>query len=393
MIFKRLIQMRKLSYLLILLLLCLSCVHDRQKEESLTKTFQATGESNPGTRTALTDGQVLWSEGDCISVFNTACPAGEQYAITPGDGGKNQASFTGTDIGVGPWYSLYPHSGDASFNDGALSFSLPGVQLYSDGGFGQGANPMVAVSASNNLYFKNICGLLLVPLKGSGTVKSITITSSSQEALWGSAKVNMGYSDIPELEMTQVPDEEHKSLTLDCGEGLTLGEEALNFYFVIPPGALTGGFTITVSDNTGHQFSKQTSSSIGILRSTLKHMAPLSCPLAGSRLLSCTEWGVYDISGAEAEGIRVFGKDDQAALRSGLEMQFRIQSLVNANALCIGFPASMVEGESYNLVLQSVGDTGVDDATVSAVLLKREDGKCWLEDASGKVGYIIADEL
>ena len=86
-------------------------------------------------------------------------------------------------------------------------------------------------------------------------------------------------------------------------------------------------------------------------------------------------------------------KDDQAALRSGIEMQFRIQSLVNANALTISFPSSMTEGETYNLVLQSVGDTGLNDATVSAVLLKRENGKCWLEDITYSVGYIIADEL
>ena len=390
---EQLVFMRKLIFITLFLPLCLSCVHNKQSEEGITKTFKATGESNSGTKTSLSGNQVLWSEGDCISIFNAACPAGEEYSIAPGDSGKGEASFTGTDIGAGPWYSLYPHSLSGSFGEGAISFTLPGTQIYSDGGFGSGANPMVAVSRNSNLSFKNLCGLLLVPLKGSGTVKSVTITTAAQEALWGSAKVSMDYADAPGLEMTQAPDEEHKSITLDCGEGITLGEEAVNCYFVIPPGSLSEGFSITVSDLSGHQISTRTTASINILRSTLKHMAALSCPLSGSKLLACTEWGVYDLSGTEAKAVRVFDKDDQAALRSGIEMQFRIQSLVNANALTISFPSSMTEGETYNLVLQSVGDTGLNDATVSAVLLKRENGKCWLEDITYSVGYIIADEL
>ena len=83
-------------------------MHNKQSEEGITKTFKATGESSSGTKTALSGNQVLWSEGDCISIFNAACPAGEEYSIAPGDSGKGEASFTGTDIGAGPWYSLYP---------------------------------------------------------------------------------------------------------------------------------------------------------------------------------------------------------------------------------------------------------------------------------------------
>ena len=389
--------MRKLIFIPVLFLFCLSCVHDKQKEESLIKTFKATGESYAATKTSMADNQVVWSADDSISVFNAACPGGLKFNINSSDGGKNEATFTCRDgnIGDGPWYALFPFSDLASYSKNTISFSLPHVQKLTNGSFGSDAYPMVAKTSSETLPFKNLCGLLHIQLKGSGNVKRVTITSARQEALWGSAKVNMDYSESPELVMTQTPDEEHRSITLESSyfNGLPLGEEEVNCYVVVPPGTLEGGFSITVSDGSGHEFSTQTSASITIVRSSLKHMAPLLCPLAGSKLLSCTEWGVYDLSGTEAVGIRVFNKEDQAALRSGLEMQFRIQSLVNANALIVSYPASMTEGQTYKLVLQSVGQTGVDDATVNALLLKKENGKCWLEDSANNVGYIIADKL
>ncbi len=385
--------MRNSSFVLFLMLLTSACVHNPREKDTPTRTFIASSEYGTSTRTTLNGSSVLWSATDNISVFNQTVPQGELYTINAGDAGKTKASFSGNDPGAAPWFALYPADGAASLADGKLSIMLPGVQAYAAASFGVGANPMVAVSSTGTLDFKNLCGILQLQLTGHGTVASITLTSSAQEALWGSAQVAVDYTDVPRLEMTQSVDDQHRTITLDCSDGVELGDDAISFYFVLPAGTLSSGFSIQVSGGDGNSVSRSTATDLSIVRSTIKRMSPVDCSLSAAPLTALSEYGVYDLSAAEPRPIRVFGTGDQLALRSGAQSVFRIQSLVNANALSICFPPDMSEGESYEITLSSVGQTGVEDATVQAVLLQRSGGTCWLENKENKVGYIIAAEL
>lgn len=386
--------MQRLLSFVLLLLVTLSCVNNPQVTEKALMTFKASGESAVGTRTYLDGVTVLWSAGDKISVFSPSCSSGEEYSISSGDEGKSEASFSGPSVEGGPWYAIYPADAAASCSESVLTMALPGVQHFSDGGFGPGENPMVAVSTDGKtLNFKNLCGIFCLKLKGSGNVKSITLKSAAEEALWGTASVAMNYEGYPVISMTQTPDEAHRTVSLDCGDGVALGEDPVQFCFVLPAACLGAGFEVSIVDDSGNSLVKSSTTAINIERSMIKRMAELDCNFSGSALLTMSEFGVYDLSGTAPEAVRVFTANDQLALRSGNPMTFRIQSLPDANALIIKFPDNMVEGNGYDLSVTSVGNTGVADATVNAVLLKKEAGKCWLEDSTNKVGYIIASEL
>ena len=385
--------MRKFSPFVFLLLFAASCVQNTENNEAPARTFIASSEYGSGTRTSLDGISVLWAADDMISVFNAATPNGENYNILSEDAGKNRASFTGTDIGGAPWYALYPADESASVSSGTLTLSLPAVQQYAEAGFGPGSNPMVAVSSTTSLDFKNLCGLLKLSLTGSGSVKSIVLTTAGEEPLWGKAEVSMDYTDVPSLNMVQAAGSEFRSITLDCGAGTELGNDPVQFFFVLPAGALSAGFNVAISDAEGNTVSRSTTKDLSILRSKIKSMQTIDCQLSGSPFLLAGAYGVYDLSGSDPVPVRVFGPDDQLALRRGSAKTFRIQSLINANAVSISFPDAMAVGESYDITIASEGSTGVDDCAISAVLLQQEDGKCWLEDKNSKVGYIIASEL
>ena len=382
--------MRKTS-LFVFLALAVACVHNPGENEEMSRTFTATSEY--GTRTTLDGTEVLWSAEDRISIFSKTTPLGEAYSIRTEDAGKKSAAFSGPEVGAGPWFALYPADAAASMSDGSLTFMIPCEQRYSANSFGSGNNPMVAVSSTESLNFKNLCGLLKLNLTGSGTVKSIVLKTNAEEALWGSATVSLDYTDAPALQLTQTADEEHRALKLDCGAGVTLGNEPAGFYFVVPAGTLGSGFSVDISDADGNTVSRTTSTSINISRAVIKGMKPIDCQLSGSPFLLEGGYGVYDLGGSAPVPVRVFGQGDQLALRNGQVRTFRIQSLVNANALSISFPQSMTVGESCSISVVSTGSTGVAGGTIEAVLLQQADGKCWLEDKASKTGYIIASEL
>lgn len=373
------------------LLLLAGCARNPGEEKGLTQTFKATSEFS--TRTSLDGLNVLWSSADCISVFSSSCTGGEIFTIDPADDGKSEASFSGSSVGDGPWYAIYPGDGASSMADGAISLFLPGTQHYSKDSFGSLDNPMVAVSSTNSLAFKNLCGVLVLKLKGSGVVKSISLTTSEQEALWGQCSVSTDYVSEPELVLTGTVDEPRRTLTLDCAQGVELGDEAVQFYFVLPPGTLSGGFSVSVSDAEGNEFVKESKTSLTTSRGSIKRMADLVCKLGDAGWLGKDVYGVYDISGQEPVPVRVFGQGDQLALRSGNTNAFRIQSLAAANALIVRYPSGMTEGGTYDITLESVGTTGVTPGQVSVVLVKSDGGKLWLEDAKNKLGYIIAGQL
>lgn len=373
------------------ILLLASCVNTPQEDKGAVQKFNARSES--ATKTKLEGLKVVWESDDYISVFSATCPNGEIFSIDPEGAGSQEAAFTGASVGEGPWYALFPSDGASVLSGKNLSVFLPSVQQYADGGFGSNDNPMVAVSSSSALSFKNLCGALVLKLRGRGTVKTIRLTSNLEECLWGPASVDMDYEDSPELKMEGAYEPAMGTLTLDCGAGIELCDEDRQFFFMLPPGTLSQGFTVEVSDGEGNEFVKQSSTPLTTERSGIKRMASLDCSLSGSDWTDVELFGVYDLSGAEAVPIRVLGSGDQLALRLGQGNSFRIQNLTDANAVIINYPAVMSEGGSYTIEIESIGRTGLVSGTAGTILVKAESGKYWLEDTDKQVGYLIAGEL
>ena len=162
--------------------------------------------------------------------------------------------------------------------------SLPSEQVYKAGSFYPGYNPMAAQSDDENLYFKNICGVLMLQLTGRCTVDNITITSRGESKLWGTAEITMEDDKYDEAMTPTLGTLEGggKTLTLKCNNAVTLKpDEATAFYFVLPPGSLSDGFEVKVTQSNGNVWTRATSADINIRPSHIKKMGTLNVFTSG----------------------------------------------------------------------------------------------------------------
>ena len=241
--------------------------------------------TTPETRTSLdAEGNVLWKQGDQVSVF-AGSTVNEQYQVTDASDGKTAASLNkvvdsgfvaGTEIYNN--VAFYPYVSTAAIAKSAGSYvisdiTLPATQTYAEGSFGNGAFPMAAVTGSTgdmNLKFKNVLGGLKLQLKGTASIASISITGNNNEVLCGATEVTVANGDTPSINLT---DASAKTVTLDCGAGVALDSEtATSFIIALPPITMTGGFTVIVTDTEGKQMEIKTTKSQTITRSSLLKM-------------------------------------------------------------------------------------------------------------------------
>lgn len=373
-------------------LLLASCAPGEQAKDIPQMTFSASREDGALSKTSLEGASVLWSSEDKISVFSSSAAAGETYTILEGGAGKAEAKFSGNSVGTAPWYALYPADDAASLSDGVLTVGLPGIQKYSPNGFADGVNPMVAVSSNDKFTFKNLCGILSLQISGEGvSVASITLTSTAGEALWGKGSVDMNWKDAPALVMEK--NESCSSLVLDCGEGVALGASPAVFNFVVPVGTLAGGISVKVCDTAGNEMIKS-SGNQGLVseRAVVKRLAPIQFVPTGSAFLSETVFGVYDLGSGTPVAVKSYVKgDDQYALHalSAQKYSFRFQNPDQAFALFVEYHAGLEVGSECQLTISSIGETGVDDCTVKATLVKREGTTDWFQDFENQRGYIV----
>ena len=286
--------MKKLTLLLGALLLLAACTENLETpdanvslQDAPAPVLYATiaeGAATSGTKVYLDENyKVLWHADDRISAFmqNTY---NQQYRFT-GNTGDNAGSFSLvpnddliTSNPLDNIYAVYPYSESTTIsNAGVLSVTLPAAQTYSAESFGPGANTMVAVASDLNLQFKNACGYLMFKFYGDGVnVKTVTLKGNNHEKLAGPGTISMNLGGTPSVTMSSNATEE---IVLTCTDAVTIGTTSQNyteFWFAMPPLTFTNGFTVTVTDNAGGTFSKSTSSSLEIVRSYAKKMAPMA---------------------------------------------------------------------------------------------------------------------
>ena len=284
--------MKKATLLLTLVsILMVSCAKDdlrhSQDYAGIFPTFYASlgDETDADTKTYL-DGKMTlrWTKGDSLSVFvgNTY---NHKYKFD-GETGANNGSFSAITspkfIAAEPLeanYAVYPYNASNEMStDGSMSVILPSVQKYAQNSFGLGANTMVAATENkedNFLQFKNLCGYVVVKLYGEGTVTSIKLEGNDGEKISGKADVQAAFGTLPSVTMSE---EATTSITLDCGEGVTLGttaETATEFWFCVPPVTFSKGFTVTATNSEGWQMIKSTSSSKEVVRNTKNALTPI----------------------------------------------------------------------------------------------------------------------
>ena len=279
--------------IIVICLLALTAIYGCQVNELVevdpeSKSFTASTEDNC-TKTSLDDqGNVLFKQGDRMSIF-VGSTINEQYQVTDDSDGKTSAALikvTGNGFIAGGEIdnniAFYPYAPAITIAKNGSAFvlsdiTLPSIQYYAENSFGNGAFPMAAVTSNAedmHLKFKNVLGGVKLQLTGTGVVKSVSIRGNGNEILCGAAEVTVSNTSTPTISLT---DASAKTVTLDCGDGVQLNSEtATSFIIALPPMTMESGFTVVVTDTEGKQMEVSTSRPQAITRSNLLKMPVVS---------------------------------------------------------------------------------------------------------------------
>lgn len=226
------------------------------------------------------------SYGDSISVFAPGVHSKYQVAtlnyIT-----TNSAQFfkqEGSDIessaNLEHFVAVYPYSeGNVLDPDGTVHLTVPEVQYsyYYSAGYNRTYSyneyPMVAVTEDLDDYvlrFRATCGVLVVPITGTGILDKVVIKGNSGEALTGPATVDVTDPKAPVLTMdadagTRVENFGLQGLELD-------GHSYYRVAFILPPVTFENGFTLEVYDIAGKVTEFKTEQTRTIQRAVINSM-------------------------------------------------------------------------------------------------------------------------
>jgi len=221
------------------------------KSDVVECEISATLEPQADVRTTLlSDTSVVWSSSDAFVAFG-AEGAAAKFTLTEGEG-TGSAKFSGTFAGSEPYTLLYPYSEEAILADGALTFKLPHEQKYQANTFAAGSSPAIAsCTVAGSAQFHNLCGVLKLTVKGKGQqLKKIVLQDLAGNMLWGDATVLIdGKQGTDEQTMTLTGGDNTLALTMN---GITINANTQKqFFFVVPPGTLDRGFSLTFHTLTG----------------------------------------------------------------------------------------------------------------------------------------------
>ena len=267
---------------LVYMFTCTSCMEEIAAPKIGSCELYVQIEQEDHARTVMDDNNnIRWSEGDQIIAF-LKTSLGQKYQIKDEYVGKTSGYFSqvssdsSSDLGTGMELDhnvvYYPYSSavecEKAGSDYSMSVVLPSEQPYATESFGNVTFPMVAVSESSNLTFKNVCGGIMLQLKGTQKIISIILEGKNNEKLAGTATVT-AYSDgaKPSITMTS---NAYTSVTLNCGPGVQIYENiATEFIISLPPVLFSKGFTVTITDTENKTYILETDKANTVIRSSL----------------------------------------------------------------------------------------------------------------------------
>lgn len=251
--------MKKLNVLLPALIALLSACTVSAPEtapvQGTPMTFTASFENNAPTRTVLDGTNVLWQPGDAIAIgFGSGNPVRfTNQAAAP----SLTCDFTGvlptvgTPDGTKYYYAIYPDNPDIRpfwFYDSFRNLSVPYEQTAVEGSFDPMSFPSVARSLDNHLYFKNVCGGMIIRFSiGCTQYRKVVIRANGLESL-SAYQVFAVLEDDGEGEVPVVAylDSAMPEVVLWAPEG---GFKPYKDYYVsMLPAVLSAGYSVAVVD-------------------------------------------------------------------------------------------------------------------------------------------------
>ena len=258
------------------------------------------GAISAGTKTTLDGVNINWENAEYISLFNEGGDRAWTYELTAG-AGTQSATFTAQgEPQTGFTYAIYPQTSNAPVG-ATISTNLESEQTYSENGFPT-LYPMGAKTDDGKSYvFENLATILRLPLKGVGTIASITIESVGEEPLAGAAIVDFS----GENPVMSAADGASTSVTLNCsGSYPSLNEsEPVYFNFVLFPGSYSRGFRFEIKESNGNSTTVTTAdAAIELIAGTFKNFdAPLTIDTPQG-------WNIYGtITGGDGTWIELQG--------------------------------------------------------------------------------------
>ena len=251
----------------------------KNEQTGATMSFEATiNQPTSGTRTGINEINdkkwMTWNNGDVIKVFTADGSASADFTTT--DEGETVANFTGQIKDSESYYcAFYPAANvNAEAGSTTVTLTLSANQTFKDGSFSTNTYPIAAKSDESDktkFEFHSPCGLLAIPVKGTGTLGSIELTGKAEnDTLAGTYTYNM-------YDMSYQINDPVATVTLTCEGGLELNPNTpATMYFVLPAGALSGGFSIHLKDTEGNTLQADhvaTNDSLTIVSQSIRTMS------------------------------------------------------------------------------------------------------------------------
>ena len=294
-------QITAIFYLAVLTAMVSACSEDEladntQPSGKVPMEFYANTDAS--TRTELTTANaVYWEANDAISLFD---PTNNQFSTTQSG---PSVTFTGEATPAkGTYYALYPYDANAQIEGTTITTTLPAEQMAREGSFAQGLNPSVATAdATNNLYFKNVCALVKFTLaeRATTTITKATLCGNNGEALAGTVIIDASQ----ENPITNV-DPEWAGIEIALKGNLIAGK---TYYFVTAPATLSNGLTLSLYDDKGNVWKKQSTTNATLKASHILNLGPIIPgkfePTQGYEMID----GIYHIY--NAKGLQAWAQE------------------------------------------------------------------------------------
>lgn len=296
-------QIKAILYLAVLTAMVSACSEDELADNTRPSgkvPMEFYANTDASTRTELTTGNaVYWEANDTISLFD---PNGDNNRFYTTESGPS-VTFTGKAAPVeGTYYALYPYDANAQIKGTTITTTLPAEQMARAGSFAQGLNPSVATAdATNNLYFKNVCALVKFTLDGSitTTITKATLCGNNGEALAGTLTI-----DASQENPIANVDPEWAGIEIALKGNLIAGK---NYYFVTAPATLNKGLTLSLYDDKGNVWKKQSTTNATLKASHILNLGPIIPgkfePTQGYEMID----GIYHIY--NAKGLQAWAQE------------------------------------------------------------------------------------